>query len=103
MPGRKSFAGAGVCVLAFALASFPQERGSITGIVTDPTGATVPDATVTATNTATSVSQTTRTTSVGLYTVPELPAGTYTVSVKKAGFNEGVVADVTVVVNTTTR
>jgi hypothetical protein len=85
------------------MASFCQERGSITGIVSDPSGGTVPDATVTATNVATSASRTTQTTSVGLYTIPELPAGTYKVTVEKAGFKAGVVDSVNVIVNTSTR
>ena len=63
----------------------------------------MPGATVRATNTATAASRTTPTTSVGLYTIPELPAGTYKISVEKAGFREAVINTVTVVVNTTTR
>ena len=90
-------------VLFSTVASFAQERGSITGIISDPTGAAVPDAKVTATELATARSQTTLTTSVGLYTIPELVAGTYKVTVEKTGFEMAVADNVSVVVNTTTR
>ena len=102
MSSRRFLALASV-VLFCALPSFAQERGSITGIITDPTGAAVPDAKVTATDTATARAQTTSTTSVGLYTIPELVAGTYKLTVEKTGFKEAVADNVSVVVNTTTR
>ena len=90
MFSRRLMAWAGVILFLFcALPSFAQERGSITGIISDPTGAAVPDAKVTATDTATARSQTTSTTSVGLYTIPELVAGTYKVTVEKTGFEIG--------------
>ena len=92
------------CVVLFcALPSFAQERGSITGIMTDPTGAAVAGAKVTAMDTATARSQTTLTTSVGLYTIPELEAGTYKLTVEKTGFASAVADSVSVVVNSTTR
>ena len=104
MFSRRLMAWAGVILFLFcALPSFAQERGSITGIISDPTGAAVPDAKVTATDTATARSQTTSTTSVGLYTIPELVAGTYKVTVEKTGFELAVADNVSVVVNTTTR
>jgi len=60
--------------------------GTITGTVTDPSGALVVDATVVVTNAGTNVASTTKTTTAGDYTVPYLEAGTYTISVTKAGF-----------------
>jgi hypothetical protein len=102
MSSRRFLALASV-VLFCALPSFAQERGSITGIITDPTGAAVPSAKVTAIDTATARAQTTSTTSVGLYTIPELVAGTYKLTVEKTGFKEAVADNVSVVVNTTTR
>ncbi len=59
---------------------------SITGSVVDPTGAVIIDAEVIATNTGTNVSASTRTTTAGAYTIPYLEAGTYTITVKKVGF-----------------
>jgi hypothetical protein len=61
-------------------------RGGIQGTVTDPTGAVVPKAQVTATNTDTGVRSTRVTTSAGLYVIQPLPAGTYNVEVVARGF-----------------
>ena len=61
-------------------------QGVITGAVTDPTGAVVPGATVTITNTGTNISQNTTTGSDGSYRFPLVPPGTYTLEVKAANF-----------------
>ncbi|MCI0663796.1 MAG: carboxypeptidase-like regulatory domain-containing protein, partial [Acidobacteria bacterium] len=58
------------------------ERGSFNGIVTDPTGAVVPNAEVTAVNKETNVETKTMTTDSGVYRLPYLPIGTYKISVK---------------------
>lgn len=58
----------------------------IRGVVTDPTGARVPDAQIKATNTATNISTTTRSAADGSYEFPSLPIGTYDVTVSKTGF-----------------
>ena len=63
-----------------------QGLSGIAGTVTDPSGAVVPDAKVTATNDATGVSSQTTTTSAGTYTLTDLIPGTYTVRIEKAGF-----------------
>jgi len=60
--------------------------GTITGLAKDPTGAVIVDADVTVTNTGTHETSSTKTTDTGLYTVPYLEAGTYSVSVAKGGF-----------------
>jgi hypothetical protein len=60
--------------------------GSITGQVTDPSGAVVVGAKVTAENTATAVKTPTQTNASGVYTIRFLPIGTYTVTVEAAGF-----------------
>src|SRR6185437_5974691 len=62
------------------------ERGTITGSVSDSSGAVVPGATVTITNTATNVATTLTTNQAGSYTAPSLPAGTYNVRVEAQGF-----------------
>ncbi|MGH9374056.1 MAG: TonB-dependent receptor domain-containing protein, partial [Vicinamibacterales bacterium] len=59
---------------------------SLTGIVTDQSGATVPGATVTATNQATSVDYTAVSNEAGNYTVTSLPIGTYVVKAELANF-----------------
>ena len=59
---------------------------AITGIVTDPSGAVVAGATVTAENTATGVQTAAQTNGSGAYTIRFLPIGAYTVSVDAKGF-----------------
>jgi len=61
-------------------------QGVITGTVTDPTGAVVPNATVTITNVGTNISQNTTTAGDGSYRFPLVPPGTYTLEVKAANF-----------------
>jgi len=60
--------------------------GDITGTVTDPSGAGVPNASVTLTNTNTNATQGTVTNQQGSYRFALLPPGTYSVTVKAAGF-----------------
>jgi hypothetical protein len=63
-------------------------KGTITGTVSDKTGAVIPGASVTATNTATGISNTTTTTGTGNYTFANLDAGIYTVSTTAKGFEK---------------
>src|SRR5947209_879225 len=70
--------------------------GSITGIITDPQGAIVPDAPVTATNVATGLHTATKSNSAGIYLLTSLPLGTYTVSVEHPGFSKYVREGITV-------
>jgi hypothetical protein len=60
--------------------------GSIQGAVTDPSGAVIAGAAVTATNVATGVETARKTTESGFFVLPVLPAGEYTVTVKATGF-----------------
>lgn len=77
-------------------------RGSLSGIVTDPTGAVVADANIVAVNVATGVSSATVSTSSGSYQFAELPLGTYKVTVTATGFKTASYSNVVVQVNTTT-
>jgi Carboxypeptidase regulatory-like domain len=61
-------------------------NGEITGTVVDPSGAAVAGATVIATNAGTGYQQSTVTTPEGLYRIPVLPIGQYSVSVTAKGF-----------------
>src|SRR5215467_4111112 len=63
-------------------------KGVIAGTVTDPSGASVPGATVTITNIGTNESQTTTTESDGSYRFPLVPPGTYVLDVKATNFAE---------------
>lgn len=64
------------------------DRGTITGIVTDQSGAAIVGVALTATNTGTSVSFKTTTGSNGSYTIALLPVGTYLVNVEQPGFKK---------------
>ena len=66
--------------------------GSITGQVTDPSGAVIVGANVTAVNVGTSVKTATQTNASGAYTIRFLPIGTYTVTVEATGFTTQQVA-----------
>lgn len=61
-------------------------RGALVGTVLDQSGAAVPSAPVVATNQATGVSRSTTTDASGNFAIPELPIGSYTVSVTVQGF-----------------
>jgi hypothetical protein len=61
-------------------------EGAIQGTVTDPSGAVVPHATVTATNSASGIATTRVTTNDGLYLISPLLPGTYTVTATATGF-----------------
>src|SRR5260370_272406 len=78
-------------------------RGTILGTVTDPSGAVVAGATVKVKNVATGLERTTATSGDGSYSVPELPIGTYSVTVTQAGFDTFVVTGVAVDVDTERR
>jgi Carboxypeptidase regulatory-like domain len=67
------------------------ERGTITGVVTDASGAVVPDAKVTITNQATNVALNVATNATGAYTLASVPPGVYTVRTEKQGFKASVV------------
>ena len=62
--------------------------GTILGTVTDPSGAVVPNAKITITNTGTGVAKVTETTGAGDYAVPDLVPGPYRVDVEATGFSK---------------
>src|SRR4051812_18117571 len=75
------------CLLMFAASAAAQEfRGTIAGIVTDPNGAIVPNATVTIKNVETNVAVTLKTNDDGAYTLSTLSPGKYTVTAATEGF-----------------
>ena len=65
----------------FCLLSVPAlaqgTSASVTGVITDPTGALLPGVTVTAFNTDTTLKQTAVTSTSGLYSIAPLPPGHY--------------------------
>src|SRR5258706_213996 len=76
-----------VALLCLSSALGQAVTGAITGVVTDPSGAVVVGASVTAENTATAVKTPTQTNGSGVYTIRFLPIGTYTVTIEAKGFN----------------
>ncbi len=86
---RKSLCAA-VAVLTFmffalALAS-ASITGSISGVVTDASGAVLPGASVIATDTLTGIKTSVKTDAKGFYSLPALPIGTYDLEISHAGF-----------------
>ncbi len=92
----------GVLVLALALCLGGQliagVTASISGTITDPSGAVVAGATITATNVDTGVATTQSTNSAGFYSFQSLALGNYTIEVNRSGFKAyaqtGLVLDV---------
>ncbi len=76
-----------LALAALAASAFAQDfRATLTGLVTDPSGAAIPGATVKATNLGTNASKDAKTTSFGVFTIPYLDPGVYNVEVSAAGF-----------------
>ena len=71
---------------------------TLAAIVSDPTGAGVPDASVTATNVSTGIASKTVTDSSGAYVFPSLSPGTYNITVEKTGFRTKTLSGVTLLV-----
>lgn len=88
-----------LAVVALSAAAIAQDfRATLSGSVTDPSGAAIPDAMVKAVNSATNEAREVKTTSLGFYTIPYLNPGTYNIEVTASGFKalkrEGIVLQV---------
>jgi len=73
-------------LIGFAPALHAQFSATLSGTVTDPTGAVVPNATVVLTNPSIHAQKTTTSSASGFYSFAELAPGTYTVTVSAQGF-----------------
>ncbi|HEV2861387.1 MAG TPA: TonB-dependent receptor, partial [Pyrinomonadaceae bacterium] len=87
------------CLLLLSLCPAPNafaqvNNASVTGLVTDSTGAVVPNASVTLKNKATNVEAAATTDSSGYYTFASVPVGAYTVTVERQGFKRVVLEEV---------
>jgi Carboxypeptidase regulatory-like domain len=84
-----------VAVLSAALgaSALAQSTASLSGTITDATGAAVVNAKVAAINQATSVASGTQSDSAGAYLFPSLPIGKYRIEVTAVGFQKAFVAD----------
>ncbi len=76
---------AGLAILTAAAAG-QGITGSITGTVTDSSGATIPQATVTIRQTETNAIRTVTTSDIGSFRMPQLPPGTYSITIDKPQF-----------------
>ena len=97
------FATLAIAVFSFAYAAFGQTGGTITGVVSDSSGAVIPNAPIEAKNVATGVVSTAATSATGNYELGDLPSGTYEIDVTVAGFKKYVRTGVTVQQLQTTR
>src|SRR5881397_4100629 len=86
-----------LCISLIVPGVFAQsDRGTITGTVADQTNAVIPGAGVVATNTETGTKYETVSTETGNYTLAQLPAGVYQLSVELPGFKKYVRQGLTV-------
>ncbi len=90
-----------LCVLVLGSISTPRlaaqiATGGVTGTVKDASGAVVPQAIVTLTNTQTGVVQSTQSTSTGTYGFTAVPVGTYTLKAAHPGFQDVVIDNIDV-------
>jgi hypothetical protein len=83
-----------VLLYAGVFAYGQNDRATMTGTVADPTGAVMAGAHITLTEVATGLRITGTTNNEGLYTIPGLPVGTYTLAVSRPGFSDYVQTDV---------
>lgn len=89
-------------LVSFALCLFvpglhAQFRASISGVVSDPSGAIIPGATVTLTNKSTNQTQTATTNASGTYVFNALPPDHFSINVTAAGFKNKVLPDVQII------
>jgi hypothetical protein len=87
-----------VALLELAMVSAVRAQSTVatlTGTVTDPTSASVPNATVEVTNTKTGYVYTATSNADGVYTVANLLEGTYQIRAKASGFGDLTVNDIT--------
>lgn len=98
----KSILLSALALTLFASAALAQSTARIEGIVTDPSGASVPGVTVSATHVETNLTRTVVTDRDGAYTITPLPVGDYRLTADLAGFRP-VTTNVTLRVNEVAR
>jgi hypothetical protein len=81
-------AGIALAVIFSTLSAWAAITGSISGVVTDPSGAVVPGVTVVATAVSTNVQSKAVTDAKGFYNLPTLQVDTYNISTSQAGFRD---------------
>ncbi len=98
---------AALCLALLMMGSAPifgqsTSSGTITGTVTDATGAVIPGAAIVVIDHSSKAKRTTTANGSGQYVMPDVPPGIYDVSASKAGFSTDQVSSLTVSVNTQT-
>ncbi len=93
----------GLMCLGASLAQAQVSKGTFTGMVADQSGAIIPGATITITSEATGVSTNVKTNADGLYTVPALLPGFYSLKAEASGFKALVNAHIELTVGYTQR
>jgi hypothetical protein len=90
----------GISTLSLLLAAglFAQAT-YVTGSVIDPSGAAIPSASITLTNTETGLQRNTVSDSQGRYTIPQVPPGIYRIDARASGFAEAVINNIELLVN----
>src|SRR5207245_172431 len=76
-----------LCMMLCGACFAQQPTAQITGIITDASGAVIPDARIAAANIDTGVEAVTQSNESGNYVFPNLPIGTYRLTVQKQGFS----------------
>jgi len=87
--------------LLAAASSFAQSTGIVTGIVVDPSGAVVPSANVSCKNSETDLTAAVLTNSAGVFRFPDLPVGSYEITITKEGFGTLVRSGIRLLTNQT--
>jgi hypothetical protein len=79
------------CIYALSSSLFAQDRAAIDGVVTDSTGAVIPNAKIELDSSATGFHRTASSDERGLYELIPLPVGTYKITVSKEGFKPAII------------
>jgi hypothetical protein len=82
---KVAFSAASILLVSLVGTAYAQSTGTIQGIVVDPTGAGIPNATINARNLKTGEDRSTATAPTGSYAMPSLSVGTYRVEVHAPG------------------
>ena len=92
-----------LCLTLLTVVSAQSDRGAITGTVSDPDGALIPNVKIIATSSGSQTEYKTQSTETGNYTLASIPAGIYSLRVEAAGFRVYVRSGITVQVAQTAR
>src|SRR5215468_3011493 len=82
------------CTCIFSVSLFAQDRAAIDGVVTDSTGAVIPNARIELDSAATGFHRAASSNERGLYELTPLPVGSYTITITKEGFKPTIINNV---------